>query len=263
MSPTGTLPSAADAATALSSYKAPNSQDLLTQSQTKYGIPELQTRVQQLRGLTGNLTNAIAAVDPSVTGRTAGSFVTEGQRSALVNRERQPLLTDLGKQNQALGTATSELNTNRASASEEARAQQSDSQREYDRLLQTYNISSAREAAVAQAKAQAEAAAREQANADRDYQLRVKDSNTRATAASGGGQDVDPAKAFLDYIGSQFKSAGGAGNSKVTRQQQDAWAEAFFKQNGVSQANRQGYWDIFNRTYNRSADPTKDWRFAK
>lgn len=259
---TPTLPSAADAATALSSFQQPDSGTLLTQAQSKYGIPDLQRRVSDLRGLTSNLTGAIAAVDPSVTGRTAGTFTTEGQRSALVNRERQPVIGQLDTANKSLGLATADQDTAMGNAKDEANATKEDNQRKYNQLLQTYNISAAREAAAAAAKAEADNIARQQANDDRDYQLK-RQSLASSGSGGGGGQDVDPAKSFLDYIAGQFKSAGGAGNNKITRQQQDAWANQFFTANKVSQANRAQYWNLFNQTYNRTADATKDWRFAK
>lgn len=76
--------------------------------------------------------------------------------------------------------------------------------------------------------------------------------------------DVDPAKEFLNHIASQFKKAGGQGSRNVTRQQQDNWANAFFTANKITSPKaRQVYWDLFNQTYNRVEDETKDWRYKR
>lgn len=135
----------ASALSALNSFQPTSSEDLMTQAQTKYGIPDLSNRVKALTGITNNLTNSISAVDPSVTGRTAGSLVTEGQRSALVNRERQPLLTDLSSNNQSLDTARGDLNTNQSFADKLASALASDQTDKYTRLKNQYDISKAAE----------------------------------------------------------------------------------------------------------------------
>lgn len=180
MAPTATLPSAADAAAALSDYQAPSSADLLSQAQQKYGVNDLQQRVQGLQGITSNLTNSIAAVDPSVTGRTAGSLVTEGQRGALVNREQQPLQSDLSSENQALGEANTNLTTAQGNAKDEAAGEEADSQNKYNQLLQTYNIANAREAATA--ASQADAA--KEAESEREFNVGEADKTSAAATSA-------------------------------------------------------------------------------
>lgn len=133
------------ALSALNSFQPTSSEDILSGAQAKYDIPNLSSRVKALTGITNNLTNSIAAVDPSVTGRTAGSLVTEGQRSALVNREKQPLLTDLNSNNQNLGQAQSSLNTNQSFADQLAKALASDQSEKYSRLKTQYDVSKAAE----------------------------------------------------------------------------------------------------------------------
>lgn len=88
-------------------------------------------------------------------------------------------------------------------------------------------------------------------------------SRASSGSSSGSTATIDPGQEFLSYLQNNFKAAGGAGNPNVSRQTQDAWANAWFEQNGVSKANRQQYWNLFNQTYNRADNPTSDWRYAK
>lgn len=149
----------ATAKAALDSFTPTSSADLLTQAQSKYGVQDLQSRVQALRGLTSNLTNSIAAVDPSVTGRTSGTLTTEAQRSAIVNRERQPLIGDLNTENSALSGAQGDLNTNESMADQLAQSLAQDQTNKYNKLKDTYDTSYQREqdTKAAQDKASQEA----------------------------------------------------------------------------------------------------------
>lgn len=71
-----------------------------------------------------------------------------------------------------------------------------------------------------------------------------------------------PATDFLGYIQNQFKNAGG--NLKASRQQQDRWAQQWFLDNGIlDKGAQQMFWNLFNSTYNRPNDPTKDWLYKR
>ena len=86
----------------------------------------------------------------------------------------------------------------------------------------------------------------------------------QSLAAQRASQPVDWGSKFDQYIAQKFAEAGGQGNRNITRQQQDKWAEDWFRMNGVVGANnRQGYWDRFNANYNRDNDATKDWRYKR
>lgn len=102
---------------------------------------------------------------------------------------------------------------------------------------------------------------------DQEFQLKLEGlraANQRALASINNPRQVDPGGEFLSYIQDQFKRSGGQGNPNVSRQQQDAWANAFFASHGITNnKDRQFYWDLFNSTYNRSEDPTKDWRYKR
>lgn len=139
------VPSAADAYTALSSYKAPDAGSVLTQAQGQAGLPAAQQRVSDLQGSVKNLQSSLDAVDPSVTGRTSGTFTTEGQRSALVNKEQAPIQTNLTSASGDLNTATGNLNTANANANTYASAILGQNQQQYQQLLDQYNAAAAEE----------------------------------------------------------------------------------------------------------------------
>jgi hypothetical protein len=233
------------------------STDALNSALSTYGVPELRKSVKDWRTTLTNTKGALNAVDPSVTGRTSQSLVTEAQRSKMVNNERAPIAQQLTDQNDAYGLANGDLKDAMDQATVEATNKVNDWNTGRANLASQYDLVHGRETEQAKAKADAEAEARRRMESDRDFALK------QTTSGGSGGEDVDPASEFLSYIGGQFKSSGGAGNKGITRQQQDAWANAWFNQNGVSKANRQQYWDLFNKTYNRTSDPTKDWRYAK
>ena len=139
------VPSSADAYQALTAYKAPDPNAVLTQAQTQYGVPGAQTRVSDLRSAVNNLTSSINAVDPSVTGRTSGTFTTEAQRGALVSKEQQPLQTDLTARNTDLSGATQDFNTASANAGSLASLLLASGKDQYQKLLDQYNASTAYE----------------------------------------------------------------------------------------------------------------------
>jgi hypothetical protein len=68
------------------------------------GVPEIRNNVAGLRTTVANTTNALNNVDPSVTGRTSGSLVTEAQRQRLVNMERAPIASELQNESGNLNT---------------------------------------------------------------------------------------------------------------------------------------------------------------
>lgn len=134
-------PSASDAFNALQSFNSsrPAAGDYIKQANDQYGVSGLQGNVSNLQGLVGNLQNAVAAVNPSVTGRTSGNFTTEGQRSALVNREQAPILTNLGQQQTGLTNAQSNLSNAQGLSSQMASALMQGDQAKYQGLLDQYN----------------------------------------------------------------------------------------------------------------------------
>lgn len=232
-----------------------NPTDTYNKITTQLGIPDARTRVQALQSNLLNTENAIRAVDPNVTARTSGSLVTEAQRGRLVNMEKAPLTDTYSQQNQAYGTEQNNLGQLNTQAQQQASLAESSYKNKRQSLADQLSTA-LKQQDDAQRKAEAD-----RAFAENQRQFNV--SSAQKASGSGGGAQVNPAQDFLNYIAGQFKATGGQGNSKTSRQTQDAWANAWFAQNKVSQANRQQYWNLFNSTYNRSDDPTKDWRYAK
>lgn len=152
------LPSATDAYSALSSFKPQNPQDVINNANTQAGVNSAETRVSDLRGAVANLNTSLNAVDPSVTGRTSGTFTTEAQRQALVSKEQQPIQTDLTARNQDLNLASGDLTTAQGRSNTLASAILAQDKDTYQRLLDQYNASSAYEKQQADQNAAAAAA---------------------------------------------------------------------------------------------------------
>lgn len=152
-----------------------SSKDILGEAENKYDIPGYTTRLSKLRGLVGNLQSSVEAVDPSVTGRTSGTFTTEGQRQALVSKERAPILGDLSKQQGALGQEQEGFNTAANLAGTLASTLMKDDDTKYQSLLDQYNATTAQE---------------QQAEAKRQFEENLKFQREQAAAAAkaaGGG----------------------------------------------------------------------------
>lgn len=89
-----------------------NSVDVLNEAMGKYGVPEIRNRVAGLRTTLTNTESALNNVDPSVTGRTQGSLVTEAQRQKQVTNERAPIMQQYGEVSSALGNESANLTDN-------------------------------------------------------------------------------------------------------------------------------------------------------
>lgn len=178
-------PSAATTAaqTALQQFKPLDSGAAISTANDQYGVNDSQTRLSALKSIVGNLQSSVEAVDPSVTGRTAGTFTTEAQRSALASSEKAPILTNLNKQQGAETSQAQDLTQKQSLASQMASALLNDNKTQYQRLLDTYNRSDAQDKA-AQAKAEHDAQA---AEAKREFDVQQQ-ANARAAAvkASSG-----------------------------------------------------------------------------
>lgn len=102
---------------------------------------------------------------------------------------------------------------------------------------------------------------------NRDAEVaRIAEQTQRAQAAArSGALTQNQARGeFLTYIAQQMQKAGGQGNANISRQEQDAWANAWFSAMGVkSPEARQFYWDAYNTEYNRSDNPYEDWRYKR
>jgi len=182
------MPPASAAYSALQSFSAnrPQASDYITQANQKYNVTGAESNVSNLESLVNNLQNSAAAVDPSVTGRTSGTFTTEAQRQALVSREQQPILTNLGQQQTGLANAQQQLSTSENLANQMASALMQGDAQKYQSLLDQYNAASAAEQFQAQQKAQAASLAEQQRQFNADLAERQREFNLTPRGSSGG-----------------------------------------------------------------------------
>lgn len=98
------MQNSADILTQLRGFQAGRKkpQDILAEEETKLGLPSAQQRLVGLRSAIGNTENLLRNVDPSVTGRTSGTFTTEAQRQRLVAKEREPISEQFREESRAL-----------------------------------------------------------------------------------------------------------------------------------------------------------------
>lgn len=205
-------PSSAAALQSLTDYNTnrQSAQDIQTQADNQYDLPGYNSRLSTIRGLVGNLQSSVDAVDPSVTGRTSGSFVTEGQRSALVNKEQAPILSNLAKENTALSTEQAGQQNAQSLASQMASAITSQDQTKYQSLLDQYNGVVAAEAATEQKRefdanlAQQQAAAKAAASASSaggyDLSSLLNSFNPQPAATLTGGKTKDDAQSAVQAL---------------------------------------------------------------
>lgn len=206
------LPSVQDAYGSLQSFNSsrPAASDYATQANQKFGVDALQGNAQNLQGLVTNLQNSVAAVNPSVTGRTSGTFTTEGQRQALVNREQQPILANLGQQQQAYGQAQSALGTAQTNAGQYANSLYNNDQQHYQQLLDQYSAAnSADQFAKQQAASQAQLAEQQR---EFDLTPRGAAGGGNIIIGGGGGGQVDAPGPSSVGPSMSAKSTGGGFN---------------------------------------------------
>ena len=161
------------------------SADALNQALGQYGVPEIRKTVSGLRTSVDNTTNALNAVDPSVTGRTQGSLVTEAQRQRQVANERAPIAGQLDTQGRNLSTQQQSLQDALGMATTQASNRVNDYNTGRSALQSQYESTFQREQAAA-AEAARQAAFAEQQRQFNE-QLRASQAASRAAASSGYG----------------------------------------------------------------------------
>lgn len=131
-------PSVGQAYQALQGFQQQSPEDIISQTQSQYGLPAMQSQLDALRGVTANLTNSIKNVDPSVTGRTQGGLVTEAQRSKIVNNETAPLTDELNTNQANTNDVASQFDTASTAASNLANAKIAGQTNTYNELEAQY-----------------------------------------------------------------------------------------------------------------------------
>ena len=146
------------------------STDVLRESENRLGLPQATQRQQGLRTAITNTENLIKAVEPSVSGRTGGSLVTEAQKTRLVGMERAPLDTAFGEQNRALEGENAMANELQRRALQESQLQIAEDDRQEQGMSGLYSTLYQREQDA-------------QAKAERDRAFAEEQSRARAAAA--------------------------------------------------------------------------------
>lgn len=210
------MPAADAAKSALQSYQSLGSDQAMQKANTEYGVGESQTRLSALKGIVGNLQSQVEAVDPSVTGRTSGTFTTEGQRQALVSKESAPILGNLGKQQGALTSEQQDLTQKQGLASAMASALLSDDKARYQRLLDQYNAAVAQDAAAEQKRQFEVTKAEQKRQFDAQLAQSAKASAAKSASAASAPPPISTGLAQL-FTGYQSKKQGGqAGYTEST-----------------------------------------------
>lgn len=183
----------------------------------QYGVPELRKTVGGLRTTITNTANSLNAVDPSVTGRTQGSLVTEAQRQRQVVNERAPIAEQLQGQGQMLSDQERVLGEANQQATTFAQNKVNDYNAGRQALQSQFDIANTRETAAAQAARQQQDFAlqqqnsqRQQQNDDRNYQLATE--NQRFSQSQAGNKAPSAAETktgVLSYVAQTLKASSG------------------------------------------------------
>jgi hypothetical protein len=207
---------AADVAGQLAEYdkNRVTNTDAMNTALSTYGVPEIRNTVSGLRTTVANTTNALNSVDPSVTGRTSGSLVTEAQRSRMVANERQPIAQQLSEQTGALGQNEQDLKDALGLATTDASNKVTDYNTGRAALQDQYDRTYASEQDAAKSKAAQE-------ENDRQYQLALK----QASASSAKASTPSPAQVKQTDLGTTSQNL----MSKVGKDghvSQETWNQA-------------------------------------
>lgn len=208
------MPASANLAKKLAQYDAnkKSSADILNESMAQYGIPEIRGRVSGLRTTLSNTESALNNVDPSVTGRTSRSLVTEAQRQAIVNKERQPIAQQYGDQSKALTTESANLNDQERAAELLAQGMTNDYTTGRNALQSRYDSAVSREAEKRRQKEanrsyslEKNRAKQARIDADRNYQLALKQANKPSGGGGGRASDNDKPPALNNGLSQLFR----------------------------------------------------------
>ncbi len=181
-------PNVSDAYNQLQSFNSsrPAASSYFDQANQKYGVDAANQQVSGLQSLVGNLTNAANAVAPSVAGRTSGTFTTQGQRDALVNREQAPIISNINTNNQALGQAQTAQSQAQQMAQQMAGTLASQDQTKYQTLLDQYNAANAADQFQKQLASAQQQAASDQAFRQQQLAEQVRQFNNPQRSSAGG-----------------------------------------------------------------------------
>jgi acetyl/propionyl-CoA carboxylase alpha subunit len=216
----------------------------LNEALGKYGVPEIRTNVAGLRTTVANTTNALNNVDPSVTGRTSGSLVTEAQRSRLVNNERAPIASELQSESGNLNTQEQSLRDAMGMATGEADRKVADYTTGRNALQSQYDTTYKRESDAADRAAQAAAAAEQQ------RQFNVGNNTKLSTSGSGSTKALSQQEVTAG-IRQGLEAVKGGDNHvapKDLKKAYDLWLSSGLSDKSFW-SNFQGYWNPKQANY--------------
>jgi len=173
----------------IASYDAApvTSTSALNEALGQFGVPEIRKTVSGLRSTVANTSAALDNVDPSVTGRTQGSLVTEAQRQKQVANERAPIAGQLTKFSGALNDNERALQDALGQATTVANNRVADYTRGRDALQSQYDTTYKREQDAAAAEANRQA-----------LQLQRQQSSSKASSSTSSPANISSAAATID-----------------------------------------------------------------
>lgn len=237
------MPASADIANQITAYDANKvtSTDALNKALAQFGVPEIRNTVSGLRTTLANTQSAYNNVDPSVTGRTQGSLVTEAQRQKQVSNERAPIAGQISDQSKALNDNQTALTDANSQATTLATNQVNDYNAGRAALQSQYDTTYAREQDTAKAEAARQAAAQAQANEDRNYSLSASKASTGTKASVG-----DTKAAVQQHVTQGLASSVG----KDGHVSEETWAAALNDYQAAGLGNVRQFWQQYGRYVN-------------
>lgn len=219
-----------------------------------FGVPEIRNTVSGLRTTVANTTNALNEVDPSVTGRTQGSLVTEAQRAAQVNNERAPIAQNLTDENNSLNENQQALTDALGEATTSANNAVSDYNSGRTALQDEYNDTYQREQDTAKSAADAAASAEQQ------REFNVSQATTRGSSSYNGGSNTPLSKTQVTAgIRQGLESVKGGDGHVAPADLAKAYDD--WMQSGLSDADFwsafQGYWNPNQGNYKQQFNAAK------
>lgn len=248
------MPDSATLAQQLTDYNAKpvTSTDALNAALGQFGVPEIRNTVSGLRTTVANTNNALNEVDPSVTGRTQGSLVTEAQREKQVANERAPIAQNLTDENNSLNENQQALTDALGQATTQANNQVADYNAGRTALQDEYTTQYQREQdAASQAAAQAAAA-------EQQREFNVSNSTKLATSGGSGSSTLSKTQVVAGIRQGLESVKGGDGHVAPAdlAKAYDDWM-----QSGLSDAdfwsNFQGYWNPNQGNYKQQFNSAK------
>lgn len=222
--------------------KPVTSTDALNSALTQYGVPEIRNTVSGLRTTLANTQNSYNAVDPSVTGRTQGSLVTEAQREKQVSNEQAPIAANLTSENSDLNTANADLTDKQNQAGQLAQNEVSDYNTGRANLQSEYDTAYKSE----QDKAAATLAAQQAAEQQREFNVSAAQKSSGTTASP-----ADIKAAVSQHVGQQLASNVGK-DGHVSNETWSAALNDFVSGGGTTRQFFQNYSQYVNPLYKTS-----------